>query len=65
MKRQTLNVQEAADFIGVSSWLIYDMVRLRQIPAIRIRTRIFFRKETLMQWMSDKESAALENETAV
>jgi excisionase family DNA binding protein len=65
LKRQTLNVQEAADFIGVSAWLIYDMVRLKQIPAIRIRTRIFFRIETLKQWMSDKEAAALEENAVV
>lgn len=65
MKRQTLNVQDTADYLGVSSWLIYDMVRLKQIPAVRIRGRIFFRIATLNQWMSDKESAAIEKETAV
>lgn len=65
MKRQTLDVHEAAEFLGVSSWLIYDMVRLKQIPAVRIRTRIFFRKETLLKWMSDKEAAAIEEGAVV
>ncbi|PWW06284.1 excisionase family DNA binding protein [Paenibacillus cellulosilyticus] len=60
MKRQTLNVHEAADFIGVSSWLIYDMVRRKEIPAIRVRTRIFFRVETLEKWMEAKEAEAVE-----
>jgi excisionase family DNA binding protein len=60
MKRKTLNVQEAADFIGVSAWLIYDMVRRKEIPAIRVRTRIFFRVETLEKWMTEKEAEAVE-----
>jgi excisionase family DNA binding protein len=60
MNRKTLNVQEAADFIGVSAWLIYDMVRRKEIPAIRVRTRIFFRVETLEKWMAEKEAEAIE-----
>lgn len=55
VKRQTFTVQEAADFLGVSTWLIYDMVRLKQIPAVRIRTRIFFRRDTLLLWMAQTE----------
>ncbi|OMF37469.1 hypothetical protein BK133_05275 [Paenibacillus sp. FSL H8-0548] len=65
MKRQTLNVQDTADYLGVSQWLIYDMVRLKQIPAVRIRGRIFFRIATLNQWMTDKESDALVQEAVV
>ncbi|MWC26659.1 helix-turn-helix domain-containing protein [Paenibacillus sp. MMS18-CY102] len=60
MNRQTLNVQETADLIGVSSWLIYDMVRRKEIPAIRVRNRIFFRVETLNKWMAEKEVEAVE-----
>ncbi|WP_160045649.1 helix-turn-helix domain-containing protein [Paenibacillus sp. USDA918EY] len=59
MKRQTLNVQEAADFLGVSAWLIYDMVRRKEIPAIRVRNRIFFREETLLDWMAQSEQESL------
>ncbi|WP_339321397.1 helix-turn-helix domain-containing protein [Paenibacillus sp. FSL W8-0194] len=59
MERQTLNVQEAAQFLGVSAWLIYDMVRRREIPAIRVRNRIFFRKETLLDWMAQSEQENL------
>lgn len=65
MKRRTLSVKEAAEYLGVSEWLIYDMVRLKQIPTIRVRTRIFFRIETLNQWMSDLEAASYKNEGEV
>lgn len=59
MNRQTLTVQEAAEFLGVSAWLVYDMVRRKEIPAIRVRNRIFFRKDTLLDWMSKSEQENL------
>jgi excisionase family DNA binding protein len=55
VERQTLTVKEAAELLGVSAWTIYDMVRKGELPAIRVRSRIFFRREGLDAWIKDRE----------
>ncbi|GAB7387420.1 hypothetical protein BSNK01_12560 [Bacillaceae bacterium] len=54
-QRVTLTVAEAAAYIGVCEDTIYTMVREKQIPHIRVRRRIFFRKESLDRWMAEQE----------
>lgn len=55
MERVTIDVKEAANYIGVSVDTIYSMVRGKEIPFIRVRRRIFFRITALNDWMSDQE----------
>lgn len=59
MKEQTLTVQETADFLGVHRDTIYSMVRQKQIPHFRVRSRIFFTKSTLESWIAQQEEQAL------
>ncbi|MGF9964260.1 helix-turn-helix domain-containing protein [Bacillus rhizoplanae] len=55
MNRQTLNVQEIANYIGVSRDLIYKMVRMNEIPFIRVGKRLLFRKESIDKWLLSQE----------
>lgn len=55
MNKETINVKEAAEYIGVSKDLIYILVREKRIPHIRIGQRILFRKQTIDQWFSLQE----------
>lgn len=55
MERVTMTVKEVAEYLGVDEDAIYTMVREHQIPHIRIRRRIFFRRETLDAWMRQQE----------
>ena len=57
MQPITMTVAEAAAYLGVSTDTIYEMVRRREIPHIRIRRRIFFRRDTLDAWLSRMEAA--------
>lgn len=59
VKRSTLTVAEAAAKLGVHEDTIYTMVRLKQIPHVRVRRRIFFRSETLDEWMSEQEKLSV------
>lgn len=52
-----MTVQEAADYLGVSTDTIYNMVREKQIPHIRVRRRIFFRIDTLDIWLKEMEES--------
>ncbi|WP_270620001.1 helix-turn-helix domain-containing protein [Paenibacillus macerans] len=51
---QTLDVKEAAAFLRVSTWMIYDMVRKKKIPFFRIGSRIFFRKKDLEMMITEQ-----------
>lgn len=56
LNKSTMTVAEAARYLGVHEDTVYAMVRDRQIPHIRVRRRIFFRRETLDAWMSQQEA---------
>ncbi len=47
---QTMDVKEAAVFMRVSEWTIRDMVRTKEIPHFRVRSRIFFKRRELDKW---------------
>jgi excisionase family DNA binding protein len=55
MERLTINVKEAADYLGVCTDTIYTMVRKNPIQHKRVRRRIFFRNDGLDQWMIKQE----------
>jgi excisionase family DNA binding protein len=60
MERQTINVQEAAAFIGVSKDLVYQLVRQKDIPHLKVGKRILFRKESLERWMNNQEVTSIQ-----
>lgn len=51
--------KEAAPFLRISTWTLYEMVRKKQIPHFKIRSKIFFRKSALEQWLLDQEAASV------
>ena len=58
--RATLPAKEAAVYVGVSYWLLLEMVKRKEIPHIRLGgNRILFRKETLDAWLSEQESTSV------
>lgn len=61
LQRVTINVKDAAEYIGVCTDTIYTMVRENQIPHIKVRRRILFRTDALDQWMDqqDKKEVAI------
>ncbi|AIQ63889.1 hypothetical protein PSTEL_13155 [Paenibacillus stellifer] len=50
---ETLNVKEAAEYLRISAWSVYDMCRTNSLPFFRIRSRIFFRRHELERWISE------------
>jgi excisionase family DNA binding protein len=55
MERQTLSAKEAAKYIGISYWLILEIAKRKEIPCIRIGSRVLFRKDALDNWMAERE----------
>lgn len=58
-RRTTLTAQEAAEYIGISYWLILELVKRKQIPSIRAGARVLFRESALNDWMTNQEQASL------
>jgi len=59
-KRATLTAKEAAEYIGISYWLILELAKRKEIPAIYAGKRVLFRVETLNRWMDGQEAKAVE-----
>jgi len=60
MTRNTLTVQEAAEYLGVHHDTIYTMVRENQIPHFRVRKRIFFTRPSIDAWINAQENKIIE-----
>lgn len=45
MESQTLSAREAAKYIGISYWLILEVVKRKEIPCIRVGSRVLFRRD--------------------
>ncbi|MBA2937046.1 helix-turn-helix domain-containing protein [Paenibacillus sp. CGMCC 1.16610] len=50
-KKVTLTVKEVAEILGVSSDKIYEMARKKQIPHIKVGSRVIFHEDVLNEWM--------------
>ncbi|MDY6917516.1 MAG: helix-turn-helix domain-containing protein [Chloroflexota bacterium] len=50
-----MNTGEVAKYLRVSRSLIYRMAREGQIPALKVGRKWLFRKETIEQWLSERE----------
>ena len=57
--KTTLTAKEAAEYLGISYWLVTQLVRRKQIPCSRVGKRILFRKEALDIYLSKKENDSL------
>lgn len=61
MERMTMTAIEVARLLGVSKDLVYEMARKGQIPHIRVRRRLLFRRESIEQWIEAQERKSVEN----
>lgn len=59
IQRTTLTAKEAAEYLGISYWLITQLVRRKQIPCSRVGKRILFRKEALDNYLRSKEDDSI------
>jgi len=60
--RTTLTMKETAEYLGVSYWLVTQLVRRKQIPCSRVGGKVLFRKEALDKYLNEKEKVSITNE---
>lgn len=61
-QRVTMDAKEAAAWVGVSYWLILELAKKKEIPAIRAGGRVLFRAESLSKWMDQQEAKSMGQE---
>ena len=52
-----INVDEAAELLGLHRTTVYDGARRGEIPCRRVGRRFVFVRETLLAWLLDKDEA--------
>ena len=60
--RTTLTMRETAEYLGVSYWLVTQLVKRKKIPGSRVGGKVLFRKEALDKYLNEKEKASITNE---
>ncbi len=57
--RSTLTGHEAAEYLGISYWLILELAKRGEIPHIRAGRLVLFRTETLDRWLAEQEENSI------
>jgi excisionase family DNA binding protein len=50
MKSEYLKIKEASEFLSVSTWQIYKLVKNREIPHIK-KGELYFKVSDLEKWL--------------
>jgi len=55
IQKVTFSSREASEYLGVSYWLLLEMVKRKEINPIRAGGRYLFRQAGLDTWMDEQE----------
>ena len=55
VERKTLTMKETAEYLGISYWLINQLVRRKQIPCSKVGGKYLFRVQALDEYLSKME----------
>ena len=59
VQRTTLTMKEAAEYLGISYWLINQLVRRKEIPCSKVGGKFLFRVQASDEYLSSKEKASV------
>jgi len=59
VQRTTLTMKEAAEYLGISYWLINQLVRRKEIPCSKVGGKFLFRVKVLDEYLSSKEQESV------
>ena len=53
IQRTTLTMKEASEYLGISYWLINQLVRKKQIPCSKVGGKYLFRVQSLDEYLKN------------
>ena len=59
VERTTLTMKETAEYLGISYWLVNQLLRRKQIPCARVGGRVLFRVQALNEYLREKEENSI------
>lgn len=59
VQRTTLTMKEAAEYLGISYWLINQLLRRKEIPCSKVGGKFLFRIQVLDEYLSSKEQESV------
>lgn len=59
VQRTTLTMIEASEYLGISYWLINQLVRRKQIPCSKVGGKFLFRVQVLDEYLNRKEKESI------
>ena len=59
VERTTLTMKETAEYLGISYWLVNQLVKRKQIPCARVGGRVLFRVQALNEYLREKEQKSI------
>lgn len=59
VQRTTLTMKEAAEYLGISYWLINQLVRRKEIPCSKVGGKFLFRVQVLDEYLTSKEQESV------
>jgi len=60
MEKLLLKPLEAAQVLGIGRSLIYELIARREIPSVRLGRCLRVPKESLQQWLKEREEQELD-----
>lgn len=58
--RVTMSAKDASIYLGISYWLLLELVKRKEIPCIEIGNRKLFRKNSMDNWLATREASSTE-----
>ena len=59
IQRTTLTMKEASEYLGISYWLINQLVRKKQIPYCKVGGKYLFRVQALDEYLEKMEQQSI------
>lgn len=59
IQKTTLTMKEASEYLGISYWLINQLVKRKQIPFSKVGGKFLFRIKALDDYLSEKEKESI------
>lgn len=59
IQKTTLTMKEASEYLGISYWLVNQLVKRKQIPFSKVGGKFLFRIKALDDYLSEKEKSSI------
>lgn len=59
IQRTTLTMRETSEYLGISYWLVNQLVRRKEIPYSKVGGKYLFRVQALDEYLTKKEKESI------